>query len=171
MDKGKAIGLSIRYVLMLLFTLFYGHMSSILFPMTLHSSYLIINLFYDASIQGSSIFFNSHQIELIGPCMAVLAYLLLIVLNLSVPMKPIARLKSLSFSLIAFFIFNLLRIAFLSIIFGLDLSFFSSMHLFFWYFMNILAVVIIWMIGIRTFKIKGIPLISDIRNLAKKTRK
>jgi len=161
----KAFSLAIRYSLIILLTLFYQSFVIVLLPLTLYSSYSLISLFYTAFVQGNSIFFNSHQIELINPCLSILAYLLLIVLNLSVEMRLSKRLKSISFSLLAFFAFNVIRIFFLSVIFSYDFAIFDELHLFFWYFANILAVLFIWILTIRLFSIKEVPFASDFRKL------
>jgi hypothetical protein len=77
------------------------------------------------------------------------------------------RIKSLSFSLLAFFAFNIFRIFLLSIIFSYDFAIFDSLHLFFWYFANIIIVFLIWILTIKSFSIREIPFMSDIKKLYK----
>ena len=161
----------IRYSIIIILSLFYKLFLIILSPLTLYLSFILISIFYPASISGSIILFNSHEISLIDPCISVLAYLLLVVFNLSVPMKPILRLKSLAFSLGIFWVFNVLRIVSLSLIFNYSPFLFNATHLFFWYFANILAVAIIWLLTVKIFGINSTPFYSDIKFLKKHSKR
>jgi len=158
-------GIMARYLLILLFSLFYSGLYVILAPLTIYFSYFLISLLYPAGLSGNVISFNGKEIELIDACISGLAYLLLLVLNLSVEMRLKRRFRALAFSLGMFFAFNCLRIVLLSL--ALASSFFSYLHAFFWYFGSIIAVLAIWIMEIRIFRIKDIPFISDMMRLWK----
>lgn len=167
----RTADISIRYSCILLFSVFYNLMHVILAPLTLYSSYFILSIFYSASLHGNAILFDDRQIELIDACISGLAYLLLIVLNLSAEMPLKKRLKALFFSLAAFFAFNLARILLLSILFISGSYLFNAVHMFFWYAGSLLAVLLIWFVEARLFEIKSIPFASDIRYLIKKAKR
>ena len=163
-------GMILRYSSIILFSLFYNLIYLILAPLTIYSSYFLISLFYKAALSGSIISFNGKEIQLIDACISGLAYLLLLVLNLSVRMPGKKRIKSLCFSLLLFFAFNVVRIFSLSLIFASGLAFFDYLHLFFWYFGSILAVLLIWVVSMKTFRIKEIPFYGDMRYLIRKIK-
>ncbi|MBU2522828.1 MAG: pacearchaeosortase [Nanoarchaeota archaeon] len=165
--RSKAMGIIVRYLAILILSLFYPVLNAILFFPTAYISYGVISLFYSASISGNMISFNGAQIELIDACISGLAYLLLIVLNLAVEMPLKTRMKALSISLTAFFTFNILRISLLALLFSSGSQLFNYFHIFFWYFGSLIAVFLIWIFEVKTFKIKEDPFISDIKLLFK----
>jgi len=101
--SNKVKGIILRYSIILIISLFYPILNAILAIPTTRASYFIISLFYPASILGNIISFNGIQIELIDACIAGLAYLLLIVLNLAVEMPLKTRIRALSFTILVFF--------------------------------------------------------------------
>jgi len=129
----KAAGMIIRYSIILILSLFYPVLNAILAIPTAYLSYFVINIFHPASISGNIISFSGIHIELIDACIAGLAYLLLIVVNLAVEMPLKMRIKALSFSIIAFFVFNILRISLLALLFSSGSQFFNYLHVFLWY--------------------------------------
>lgn len=161
--KNKIADIGLRYLIILVISLSYPVINLLLIKPTLYSSYFIINLIYSASILGNSILFNSVQIELIPACIAALAYLLLIVLNLASEMPLNTRIRALLFTLSAFFAFNVMRIFILAIMFSSNSIFFDYAHELFWYFGSIIAVFLIWMSSLKLFKIKTTPFLSDIQ--------
>lgn len=165
--SNKSKGIIIRYSLILLISLFYPIFNTILAIPTIGASYFIISLFHPASILGNILSFNGIQIELIDACIAGLAYLLLIVLNLAVEMPLKTRIKALSSSILVFWVFNVFRITKLALMFSSGSEMFSYLHAFFWYFGSIILVFLIWLITIKIFKIKENPIISDIKFLIK----
>ena len=165
MDRIKSI--ISRYLIILILSIFSPLLYLILSPVTIYSSYALISIFYHASLSNTVISFSGKEIELIEACISGLSYLLLLALNLSLEMPLRKRLNSLAFTLLSFFAFNVLRILLLSAVFASGASFFNTLHAFFWYFGSILAVVVIWIINVRIFKIKEVPFIADIRYLTK----
>ncbi len=140
-------------------------------PITIYSSYFLLNLFFDAHLDNDIISFGGSSIKLIGACIGGAGYYLLLFLNFSIPnVKPFKRIKMVFFSLFLFFVFNILRIVFLSYLLYIGSSFFYKAHLFFWYFLSTFFVVTIWMFELKFFKIKTIPVYDDIKFLIEKLR-
>ena len=158
----------VRYLILLIIgiifflsPLLYNFLSSL----TIHSSSFLLNLFYSNTILENQLFFSDHIIMLIPACVATSAYLLLIILNLTTPIKIKKRISLLITSLLTFFILNITRILLLSLLFLNNSSYFSSLHQFSWYFLSTIMVVGIWFILAHIFKIKTIPVYTDIKTL------
>lgn len=136
-------------------------------PLTSWITYFILDLFYKVSLSGIIISINNcAAIELIRACVAGSAYYLLLIFNLTIPnIKIIERLKMILFAFFTFFILNIIRIVILSVMHVSESSLFDITHQIFWYFLSIVFVVLIWIIEIKLFNIKQIPLYSDIKNL------
>src|SRR3989344_6427380 len=101
---------------------------------------------------------------MIPACIAGAAYFLLLILNLSTPVKSaFKRATMVLFSFASFLIMNILRIVFLSIIFVEGYLWFDIIHKFFWYFLSTLFIVAIWFAEVKLFKIKEIPVYSDLK--------
>lgn len=168
--KKKAIfSVIIRYIILLLVSIpnlwiFYF----IFTPLTIYPVYFLLKLFFSVSLSGNILTFeNCPSIELIKACIAGSAYYLLLILNLTTPIKLKKRLYSIIFLFSSFLIINIFRIFFFSILFLKSFSLFNTVHLFFWYLLSSLIVVLIWLFNIRIFKIKDIPIYSDFRNILK----
>ena len=118
---------------------------------------------------------NEFFIEIIPACIAGSAYYLLFILNLSIPkIKIKKRVKMILFSFSFLLILNILRILFLSLIFVYlpeNQNLFNITHKLFWYLGTTIFVVLIWFIEVKAFKIKEIPVYSDIKYLYKNLRK
>lgn len=145
-------------------------------PSTIYPLFGLFKIFFkevllvDKTFQISSKFF----IEIIGACIAGSAYYLLFILSFSIPnIKIKKRIKMLLFSFGFLLILNIFRIFILSLIFVYSSAMpnlFDIAHKFFWYFGTTLFVVLIWFIEVKAFKIKDIPIYSDIKFLIKKTK-
>jgi len=142
----------------------------ILSPITIYAVYFILDLFYNASLSGNIISINSLSIELINSCIAGSAYYLLLIFNLSIPkIKIKERLTMILFAFSLLYLINILRIIFLTILALSNYSFFDITHKIFWYSFSILFVVGIWFLEVRLFKIKFIPVYSDMISIYKKS--
>lgn len=146
-------------------------------PLTIYLVYFLLSLFFNTTLSGNLISLNNiFPIEIIPACVAGSAYYLLLILNLSIPMKINKRLKILAFSFLSLLAINILRIFLLSLLFASRTSFFDITHELFWYFGSIVFVVGIWFAGIKIFKVEGIPFYSDLKKIGllkhlKKTKK
>lgn len=168
----KPIFLLLRYIILLglMFTL--PLIYKILTPLTVYSVGSLLKLFYQISISGDIIkVFPNTIIQIIAPCVAGSAYLLLLILNLTLPMKLKTRVYSILFSTALLFILNILRIFFLSILLVESPQFFGFTHKLFWYVLSTVFVVGIWFLAAFLFKIKEIPVFSDIKYLIKNIKR
>ena len=161
-------GLLIRYSILILSALFnLGLFYFIFTPLTVYPVYFIISLFFEAVLMGNVIFIEqSIPIELIKSCIAGSAYYLLFVLNMSVPnIAPKKRIKMVLLSFLSLLVLNILRIVILVFVFMFGTSFFDATHKIFWYALSTVFVVGIWFAEVKIFRIKEIPIYSDIKNL------
>jgi len=167
-QKSVFYNLVLRYSLLIVFALLGVSIFYFIFtPLTIYPVFFILKTFFsNASMMGNFIFVNSSPIEIIGPCVAGSAYLLLLMLNLSTPkLKIIQRVKISFFSFILLLLINILRIVILSFMFVSGNSFFNIAHLLFWYAGSVLFVVGIWFLSVKLFKVKEIPFYSDMKFL------
>ncbi len=142
-------------------------------PLTLYPLYLLLNIFFEVSLNSNMFdFASNHTIEIINACIAGSAYYLLFILNMSVPkIKIIKRLKMIFFSFLILLIINILRIFSLSIMYVNNFAWFDLAHKLFWYVGSILLVLLIWFYEVKKYKIKEIPFYSDLKFLYKKISK
>lgn len=162
----------LRYLILLglIFTL--PIIYKIFTPLTIKASLLLLGLFYNTSLYESIIIINSKTfIQIIPACIAGSAYLLLLILNLSVPMKLKKRFYFILFSFLILFFLNVLRIFSLSILYHNNFIFFDITHKFFWYILSTVFVVIIWFFTVKLFSIKEIPVYTDINSLIREIKK
>jgi len=161
------ISVLFRYLILVVMGIFLSVFYKILFPLTIWPSFFLLDLFYNPSVAGSSIFINNFTIQITNACVAGSAYYLLLILNLSTRMKIKKRFYSVIFSISAFLILNILRIFLLSILFVQRFAFFDITHKLFWYALSVVFVVGIWFLTSWIFKIKDIPVYSDFKKLFK----
>lgn len=138
-------------------------------PLTIYPVYFLLSLFFDVSLVGNFLIIERFfPIEIIGPCVAGSAYYLLLILNLSTP--DINIKKRLLITLVSFsslLLVNILRIFFLAVLFLSGFSYFDIAHELFWYLGSVVFVVGIWFLCVKLFKVKQIPVYSDIISLKK----
>ncbi len=161
----------LRYCLIITVSVFMNIFYFIFNPITLYASYGILSIFFSAVISGNVISVNGFDIEMVNACTAGSAYLLLFLLNFST--KGIGMKKRLGIFLVdasVFLVFNLARIAILSVMLVNNSAFFDITHVVFWYALSVLVVVAIWIATVRYFRIKATPLISDIKFVRKYLR-
>ncbi|HRZ85693.1 MAG TPA: pacearchaeosortase [Candidatus Paceibacterota bacterium] len=167
------INLTIRYLIILLLGLGNIFLFYFIFtPLTIYPSYLIIKLIYsNAVLEGSNILISNYTLEIVEACVAGAAYYLLFILNFTTDINIWKRLRLLLYSSTILLSFNILRIVLLSVLFVNNNSFFDITHKFFWYFFSVLFVVIVWFSGVYFFKIRNIPIYSDIKDMIKIIKK
>jgi len=161
----KAIYLLLRYLILLglMFTL--SLIYKILTPLTVYSTAGLLKIFYQVSIYKEFIAVSNITMQIIPACVAGSAYLLLLILNLTVPMEPKQRVYSMLFSTISLFVTNILRIFILTVLLINNFQFFDFTHKLFWYGLSTVFVVGIWFFTTFLFKIKEIPVYTDIKYL------
>lgn len=162
------LNIFIRYSVLILLGISLSLFYKILLPLTLWPVYFLLKIFYDVSVSGNILSVAGTKIELINACIAGSAYYLLLILNLTTNMKVKQRFYSIIFSFSSFLILNILRIFLLSILYIKNFVFFDITHKLFWYALSVLFVVGIWFLTIKLFKIKNIPVYSDVKALYSK---
>lgn len=167
--KNLGFFMFLRYMLLFLFVL--TNIFSFLLPQaTIKASFYIISIFTQATLTNSTITFQSHSIEIIPACIALSAYYLLLILNLSTPMPIKKRMYSLILTFALLFLVNVFRIAVFSFIFVSSQSLFTAFHFITWILLSSIIVFLVWYTGIKVFGIKGIPVYSDLKFLVKQIR-
>ncbi len=170
--KEEYKSLIIRYLLIVLVALPNLYIFYFIFtPLTIYTLYFILNIFSDVTLTGNFLLFTDFSIEIIPACVAGSAYYLLFFLNLSIPnisLKKRANMLLFSFLLLLLFA-NILRILFLILLLFYGAFLFNLTHKLFWYLLSTFFVVLIWFLETKLFKIKEIPIYTDILSLYKKS--
>jgi exosortase/archaeosortase family protein len=170
----RVIGLFARYLALLILGignlyLFY----KILTPLTIRTISVILNIFSPVTVSDNIIRFNGILIEIIPACVAGAAFFLLLFLILSsAEIKPGKRSLLIILSMLFLFILNILRIILLAFVSRSD--YFGTAHWISWHILSTIFVVGIWFALVKIYKIKSIPVYSDVlylKGLIKKPRK
>ncbi len=173
MDNKEVYGLIARYFILILIAfpnLYFFY--SLFTPLTVYPLFWILNLLFGASLLPDSIIvFKGFSAQIIPACVAGAAYYLLVVLNLSTPMDLKKRVYSLLFLVITFLILNLARLVLFAILLQSGFQYFDLAHELVWYFGSTILLVIVWFANVYIFKIKEIPVYSDLRNIFKDIKK
>jgi len=168
------LNIFIRYLIILIIGLIFYFTpiaDYILLMLTIYPISFLLDLFFESFVHSNYIFLESIVIEIIPACVAVSAYFLLLILNLTTPMKKAIRARSLIFSLLLLLVINISRIFILSVMLINDFSYFDITHKVFWYVLSILIVVGIWFLTVYRYKIKAIPGYTDLIFLKKQLNK
>ncbi len=143
-------------------------------PLTIYPVKWILSIFFSvSSISGNTLLLNQTiSIELISACVAGAAYYLLLMLNLFTPgIKIKKRIYMILSAFGIFLIVNILRIVILSALAYSHFAFFDITHEIFWYAISTVFVVGIWFWQVKAFKIREIPLYSDLKFLYDSSRR
>jgi exosortase/archaeosortase family protein len=139
-------------------------------PLTILFSYLsLIPFGYNPIIDFSTntIVINGHYLKFIPACTAAAAYyllLLLIILTKDIEFKT--RLKMMLFGSLLILAMNIIRIDILIIaLVDFGKEWFNVIHMAFWRFISSIYVALVWIFLINKYKIKTIPIYSDIKYL------
>lgn len=168
--KKKHLDIILRYALILI-VLFMGvNFSYFIFsePTVNLSYYLIKSVHNSAVLLGADIFIEGKIISIVGACIAGSAYLLLFVLNLSIPNITIEkRIYMVLGSFLIFFLLNILRIFYLAVLYINESAHFDFSHKVLWYFGSTIMIVLLWFLEVWIFRIKEIPIYSDVKEIFK----
>ena len=167
----KIIGMFARYfALLLIGTNSLYVIYKILTPLTIRITTAILSIFTSPTLIGNFIVLTGVTIEIIPACVAGAAFYLLLILTLSVHnVKPIIRTKATITAIAILFALNILRILFLITI--IKSTHFQTVHWIIWHFVSTIFVVGTWFAIIKIYKIKSIPIYSDIKYLIKSIKK
>ncbi len=140
-------------------------------PLTVYPLYFLLNLFYEAILVHGvdMIQIGGFQIFVVEACVAGAAYFLLVLLNLLTRMDLKKRIYSLLFSFFLFWSLNIIRLFVFSVLFVRRFSLFNFLHQVFWYFLSGVLVFLVWIITIKIFKIKSVPIVDDLKPLFKES--
>ena len=166
-DK-QAYFILIRYIIGILIAalfIYSDYLYSIFFNFTIIPLNFILSLFYETNLTINTIQIQDNIIQIIPACVAISAYLLLFLLNITTKISIKKRILALVFSFSLLLFFNIVRLVILSILFLTNNSYFDIVHKFFWYFLSTLLVVLIWFLTTLTLKIKNIPIYTDFKTL------
>ncbi|MEM0465321.1 MAG: pacearchaeosortase [Candidatus Pacearchaeota archaeon] len=166
-----------RYLILLIIMFSLNIIYFIFTPLTIYPVYLFLKVIYTnvelvkiavESIPNYYIIIdNSIGIEIIPTCIAGSAYLLILILNLSVPMNILKRIKSIILSFIILLSLNIIRIIIFSILYYSNTPYFDFAHKFFWYIISTFFVIGIWFLIVKIYRIKEIPVYSDFKTFIK----
>lgn len=157
-----------RYLVLLLLAIGNLYLFYLIFsPITVYLSLFFLRLIYTnvSLLPGNIFLLQGRYIQLIGACIAGAAYYFLLILNLTTPLKPKVRVKSIIFLFLSFLIVNVARIIVFSVLDVNNYSKFNQVHLFTWYFGSTVFIVLLWFINVYLFKIKAIPVYSDFKRV------
>jgi len=159
----------IRYIILLALMFSLPLIYIIFAPLTIYPSGFLLDLvFNNVSINANMISINLQTfIQIIPACIAGSAYLLLLILNLTIPMRAKQRLYTLLFSFTLLLVLNIFRIFILSLLYYHNYAFFDITHKLFWYVLSIVFVVLIWLLTLKIYSIKKIPVYSDVKYVLK----
>ena len=161
--------LGLRLLMGVIFTIFYGSFYSFIYHLTIYPAYFVINLFYNSYLANNSIFVGGNIINIISACIAGIAYALLLLLILFTNGISLGKSFKMFFvGSLLILIMNIMRIdllIFVLVEFGSDL--FDKVHLIFWNFVSGLYVAFVWIYLVKKFHVKGIPIVSDVKELLK----
>lgn len=167
----------IRYLLLVLIALpGLGLFYLVFSPLTVYPVFGLFDLFFDPvfceSCGLNTILINGAQLEIIGSCIAGSAYLFLLILNLATPGIQLSRrLKMIGSGFLIFLFANILRIFGMGLMYLGGSVWFDFAHEFIWYVGTTIFVILIWFFQVRHFKVKGIPIYSDIKYLYSGTKR
>lgn len=162
----KIKGIILRYFILIILTIGIIFLLDVfLVLLTTKFSYFFISWFFKSILSGNLIVAEGFIIEISSACVGLSAYVLLIALNLGTGMKFDKRIFSLIFSLVLFFVLNVLRILFLTFILVKNPAIFEVLHKILWVGFSSLIVAGIWILCVFIFKIKKIPIWDDFKLL------
>ena len=164
------IGIFARYLSVLFLGL--GNLYLVYFiftPITVWVFYVLMSIFTDVSLFGNIVVVGGNLIEIVPACVSGAAYYLLFSLGMLTKGPLKTRIKVISTSIAAFFVFNIIRLLILTSLIGN--SSFDLIHWVFWHLISTIFVVLIWLFVTKKYKMKGFPVYSDLLYLKKLKKK
>lgn len=170
--EGYIKELAFRVIASFAVLLGYNWLYILLTPLTLHFSYFFFSIFVPSALIGTKIATLTDTFNFIPACVATSAYALLALLVfLTKDISWNERLQMIIYGWIAILAFNILRIELLLLTFFSLETAYDSIHLFVWKFMSTAFVVLLWLGLARLYKVKAIPVYSDVKELIGMIRK
>lgn len=170
--EGYVRELLLRVIAAFAMLLSYNFIYTVIAVFTLHFSYFFFSIFVPSALIGNKIATLTNTFEFIPACVATSAYILLALLVfLTKDISWNERLQMIAYGWLAILAFNLLRIELLLLTFFSLNTAYDTIHLFVWKFMSTAFVVLLWLGMAKMYKVKAIPVYSDIKVLAGMIRK
>jgi exosortase/archaeosortase family protein len=167
--------LFVRFIFVIFAIIFYNFLFYEIFkPLTIYGSYLFLLIFESGiKLVGDSLIISGGAFEFIHACIASSAYFLLFILLIST--KNIKLMKGIKLFFIGSLLILLMNIFRIDILILSSVKFgkvwFDAIHMIFWKFLSTLYVAFVWIFLVKKFKIKTIPIYSDIKYLINKIKK
>ena len=135
---------------------------------TIYINYLLL-INYNPIIAGNFLIIKGNLFEFAEACIVPYAYYffwILALLTKDIEIKT--RIKIIIYGFLLIFAMNLIRI-FILITLAVNYGFFwfNLIHMFFWKFLSGLYVALIWILLVKIYKIKSIPIYDDFKTLYK----
>ena len=157
-----------RYTLTLILTVFHNIFYIIFTPLTIFPIYFILKIFPETSLTDATIIFNSHSFTFIPACIAGTAYLILTILTLTSVTNIKKAIKTLTTAYLLLLTSNIIRILILIFTYNqFGKETFDAIHMVFWHILSTIIVLIIWIFVTKVYRIKSIPIYTDIKDLIK----
>lgn len=137
---------------------------------TVQLSFFVISLFHSgATFMGTMISVGQHSIEIIPACVAASAYLLLALLILLT--QGISFRKGMTLFLLGSVLILLANVARIEVLVALLVkggkNYFETLHLFLWTVVSSMYVAGVWLFLCWRYKVRSIPVYSDLVALKK----
>ncbi len=167
MDNRTALGMLIRYILLVILPLNGLWLFYFVFtPATIYPVYWVLHWLYNAQLLiGNVLFIKGYYAEVISACIAGAAYYFLLILNLTTPMQREKRIKSILFLWGTFLVLNILRIIIFAKLFSVGYQYFDIAHELVWYIGSTVLVVLVWFVNVWLFSIESVPIYTDMLSL------
>lgn len=161
--------LSLAIVLALFSEIFYLIFS----PLTLFWSYYFLKLFIPGvMLIGTKLITIGNTFSFVPACTAASAYLLLaLLILLTKGMSWMRRIELFVWGSLGILAFNIFRIELLLLFFFNVSSAYSTLHLLFWKFLSTLFVFLLWIMMTKRFKIRNVPIYSDLKYILSKFKR
>ncbi len=148
-------------------------LSKLFYPLTINASFFFLKIInFQAFLISPYIITTENYIRFSQACAAISAYfLLLLLIILTKDIKLKTRIKMFLLGSAIIFSVNLIRILLLIVIlekYGFNA--FQQIHDVFWIIFGSLLVALTWISLIHYYKVKSIPIYSDLRYLLKQTK-
>ncbi len=143
-------------------------------PLTILPSYFLLKLLnYGILMDYANKYFviGNYTLDFVPACIAASAYFLLFLLVLSTKdIKLRTRITMLLLGSLLILAMNVIRVEILIIaLVEYGKTLFDSIHLIFWRFVSVVYVFFVWILLIKKYKVKSIPVYSDLKELYRKS--
>jgi len=173
-EKHLAARVALAIIILILPLIGFNIVDMALQKPTMYISYIPIKLMgYGISIEDNTINMQGNLLRFVAACTATSAYYLLAILILLTKDMNFRRgLKIFITGTLMILLINVIRIDILLVVLAeKGTNLFTSLHLLFWEVVSSVYVAAVWIFLVKYYKIKNIPVIDDIKELYRKTKR